>query len=91
MKKLYAAFILLAISSASVAQSFSSSNLPIIIINTIGDSIDDEPKIMVEMGIIENAIGLNNVNDPLNHFEGYFIFYQLYWQYFILVLDILLL
>ncbi len=71
MKKLYAVFLLLTISSASIAQSLSTSNLPIIIINTIADSIVDEPKIMVEMGIIENAIGLNNVNDPLNHFDGY--------------------
>ena len=71
MKKLYVVFLLLTISSASIAQSFTSSNLPIIIINTIADSIDDEPKVMVEMGIIDNAVGLNNVTDPLNHFQGF--------------------
>ena len=50
---------------------FSSSNLPIVVINTDGAEIVDEPKINVAMGIIDNGPGQrNNVTDPFNDFEG---------------------
>ena len=35
--------------------NFTSSNLPIIVINTGGQSILDEPKITADMGIIYNS------------------------------------
>lgn len=48
-----------------------SSNLPIIVIDTYGVSIPNEPKIPGFMGIIDNGTGLeNNINDPFNHYNG---------------------
>ncbi|MFM2326409.1 MAG: hypothetical protein RIR31_611, partial [Bacteroidota bacterium] len=53
------------------AQTFSSSNLPIVIINTGGQTIADEPKIMADMGIIYNGPGVrNNVTDNKNNYNG---------------------
>lgn len=50
---------------------FTSSNLPIIVIDTHGQNIPDEPKIMADMGIIDNAAGArNNLTDPFNHYNG---------------------
>ncbi|MCB0299349.1 MAG: hypothetical protein KDE52_04790, partial [Calditrichaeota bacterium] len=37
--------------------NFTSSNLPIVVINTNGQTIPDEPKITVNMGIIWNENG----------------------------------
>lgn len=51
---------------------FSSSNLPIIKINTMGQAILDDPKIMATMGIIDNGPGQRNyVSDPANHYNGF--------------------
>lgn len=51
--------------------TFSSSNLPIVIINTGGETILDEPKIIADMGIIWNGAGKRNtLNDPMNNFNG---------------------
>ncbi|MBS1654959.1 MAG: CotH kinase family protein [Bacteroidetes bacterium] len=53
------------------AQTLTTSNLPIIIINTSGQPIPDEPKITADMGIIYNGEGVrNNVTDPYNHYNG---------------------
>lgn len=50
---------------------FTQSNLPIVVINTYGVEIPDEPKIDAEMGIIDNGPGnLNHVSDPFNEFSG---------------------
>lgn len=50
---------------------FTSSNLPIIVINTNGQQILDDPKIAVEMGIIDNGPGnLNHITDPFNNYNG---------------------
>lgn len=50
---------------------FTSSNLPIVVINTNGIPIRDEPKIMADMGIIYNGEGKrNNLSDPFNHYKG---------------------
>src|SRR5688572_25522743 len=55
----------------AVCQSFTSSNLPIIVINTNGEPIVDDPKILADMGIIFNGDGnRNNVTDPHNNFKG---------------------
>ncbi len=52
-------------------QTFTSSNLPIIVINTNGIPIPDEPKIAADMGIIYNGLGLqNNLTDAHNNFNG---------------------
>lgn len=53
------------------SQSFQSSNLPIIVINTQGAIIQDEPKIIADIGIIDNGVGnTNNITDPYNNFNG---------------------
>lgn len=49
----------------------SSSNLPIVILNTNGITIPDEPKIDGFMGIINNGPGvINHITDPTNEFYG---------------------
>ena len=49
-----------------------TSNLPIVIINTNGVAIPDEPKIDGTMGIIDNGYGnMNNQYDPFNDYDGY--------------------
>lgn len=53
------------------AQTLTSSNLPIIVINTNGQTILDEPKITADMGIIYNGSGVrNNITDAFNHYNG---------------------
>lgn len=47
------------------------SNLPIIVINTFGVPIPDEPKIAGHMGVIDNGPGIvNTLNDPFNNYDG---------------------
>jgi subtilisin-like proprotein convertase family protein len=57
----------------NVAQpvNFTSSDLPIIVINTIIQPIKDEPKVMVNMGIIYNGPNTrNHLTDPFNNYNG---------------------
>ncbi len=80
MKKIYhkitrvtGAFLVLetVLISFAIGQTFTSSNLPIVIINTNGQTIVNEPKITVDLGIIYNGEGVrNNVTDSLNHYKG---------------------
>ncbi|MFK7785015.1 MAG: CotH kinase family protein [Crocinitomicaceae bacterium] len=51
---------------------FSSSDLPIVVINTAGGAqIPNEPKIDATMGIIYNGEGVvNSMTDPFNEFQG---------------------
>ncbi len=73
MKNVYSItlFLVLSICAYSQTVNFTSSNLPIVIINTNGQTIPDEPKIMADMGIIYNGVGVrNNVTDPRNHYNG---------------------
>jgi subtilisin-like proprotein convertase family protein len=52
--------------------AFTSSNLPIVIINTNNVSIPDEPKIPATMGIIFNGFGNRNyMTDPWNNYNGH--------------------
>lgn len=52
-------------------QSFTSSNLPLVVINTNGRTIIDNPKIPASMGIIWNGPGKRNtLTDPKNDFNG---------------------
>jgi len=49
-----------------------TTNLPIVIINTYGIEIPDEPKITGHMGIINNGPGnMNNQYDPPNDYDGF--------------------
>ena len=51
--------------------TFTSSNLPIVVINTNGQEIPDEYKITADMGIIYNGEGVrNNLTNPYNNYNG---------------------
>ncbi len=55
----------------ATAQLFTSSDLPIVVINTNGQAILDDPKITAHMGIIYNGVGLrNNLSDPYNNYNN---------------------
>lgn len=50
---------------------FTSSNLPIVVINTNGQEIPNDIKITADMGVIYNGEGVrNNVTDPYNNYNG---------------------
>ncbi|MDZ7319818.1 MAG: CotH kinase family protein [candidate division KSB1 bacterium] len=52
--------------------SFSSSNLPIVIINTFGQTIRDLYRIQASMQIIDNGVGLRNyLTNPPNNYDGW--------------------
>ncbi len=47
------------------------SHLPIVVLNTNGQEIPDDPRIIAEMGIIDNGLGnLNHQYDPYNNYDG---------------------
>jgi hypothetical protein len=51
--------------------SLSQSNLPIVVINTDGTAIPNEPKVPAQMGIIYNGPGMiNHVGDPFTDYAG---------------------
>ena len=52
------------------AQTLTTSNLPIILINTEGQTINDEPGIVCSMSIVNNASSSNQVTDPANEYNG---------------------
>ncbi|GAB2558932.1 CotH kinase family protein [Spirosoma aerophilum] len=55
-------FSIVAVSASS--QTLTSSNLPLLVIQTNGQSIPDEPKIIAELRVIDNGTGKrNNVTD----------------------------
>lgn len=50
---------------------FSESDLPIVVINTNGQTIDNDYKIVADMGIIYNGVGnRNHLIDPFNEYNG---------------------
>ena len=50
---------------------FTESELPIVVLNTNGASIPDDPKIPAHMGIIYNGPGvMNHVSDPYNNYNN---------------------
>ena len=63
--------IFLALQVMQAQVNLQNSNLPIIVINTFGQVIPDEPKIMANMGIIDNGPGQRNfLNQPYNSYFG---------------------
>ncbi len=72
MKKLSTVFILLiTIFPLSKGQTLTSSNLPILKVNTKGKAIVNEPKILADMQLIYNGIGkINNVTDKPTEYLG---------------------
>jgi CotH kinase protein/Secretion system C-terminal sorting domain len=72
----YAGIIVLTLTPTQVVKAqFSgniSSNLPLVIINTQGETIVNEPKVTARMGIIDNGPGqLNHFNDAFNGYDGW--------------------
>jgi subtilisin-like proprotein convertase family protein len=50
---------------------FTSSNLPIVTLNTAGQTITDSPSIIANMGIIYNGVGvINNLTDVPTEYNG---------------------
>lgn len=49
---------------------FTDSNLPIVIIDTQGRAIVDDPKIEADMRIIDNGAERNHLTDPVNGYQG---------------------
>ena len=71
MKRLLLSLFILAGSLVSGAQNLTSSNLPVIVINTNGQEILNDPKITADMGIVYKGEGArNNITDPFNHYSG---------------------
>lgn len=64
---------ILSISTSATAQvDFASSNLPIILIDTGGEAIPDEPKIPGRMAIIDNGPGVrNDPSDAPTDYDGF--------------------
>ena len=57
---------------SSLQIEFTSSNLPIVIIDTNGKNIPDEPKLDAYMGIINNGPNTRNrVTDVFNEYDGF--------------------
>ncbi len=52
------------------AQTLTTTTLPIVIIDTQGQTINDEPGIVCSLTIINGASGVNNVSDPANEYNG---------------------
>lgn len=53
------------------SQEFTTSNLPIVKINTNGQTIVDDPKIMADMSIIDNGPGaINHIDDEPTDYNG---------------------
>jgi len=72
MKKLLLLIFLVSFFYKTNAQvTFTDSNLPIVVINTGGQTIYDSIKIVCDMGIIFNGIGSRNyITDPFNNYTG---------------------
>ena len=69
MPSIFLFFLLLP--SAAGAVDFTSSDLPVVVIDTDGRSIPDEPKIDAWMGVIDNGPGRrNSLGDPYDGSEG---------------------
>ena len=72
-RSLHLFLVLIFASTYSLSQTvnFTSSNLPIVVINTGGQVIPDDPKITADMGIIYNGPGVTNfLTDPFNNYDG---------------------
>ncbi len=55
-----------------VAQTLESTNLPVLVINTDGQPIPDEPKIMARLGVNWSPDdSLNSFQGPFNHYDGW--------------------
>ena len=67
--------MLLIVNTENLSQTdsveFESSNLPIVVINTHGQTITDDNRIISDMGIINNPDSVRNqISDPFNDYNG---------------------
>lgn len=52
--------------------TITNSDLPIVVINTFGNNIPNDPKILAAMGIIDNGPGnINHPSDPFNDYNDH--------------------
>lgn len=71
MKRYVVCLLIFMSSIRLLARPVTSSDLPIIVINTNGQEILDDPKVMADMGIINIGAGIrNNVTDAFNEYSG---------------------
>ncbi|MDP3431675.1 MAG: CotH kinase family protein [Bacteroidota bacterium] len=71
LKHFFVLFLIFVLSFNAIAQTFTSSNLPLVVITTNGQTIKDDPKVIVDMGIIWNGPGKRNaLSDPKNNYNG---------------------
>lgn len=71
LKFFFVLFLILVLSFSTIAQTFTSSNLPLVVLSTNGQTIKDDPKVIVDMGIIWNGPGKRNaLSDPKNNYAG---------------------
>lgn len=50
---------------------FKESHLPIVVVNTNGKEIKDDPEILADMGVIDNPNGqINKITDAYNNYNG---------------------
>ena len=55
-----------------VPTEFTTSHLPIVVVNTNGQDIPNDYKITAHMGIINNDLGeTNHLSGPYNHYDGF--------------------
>jgi hypothetical protein len=71
MKNYIIISLFLLLSQAVLPQSFTQSNLPLILIDTKGQAIPDEPKITALMKIINNPGKINTIYDKTFEYDGY--------------------
>lgn len=71
LKQLPLLLLICCITKLYTQVDFTDSNLPIVVINTYGQTIIDEEKINCEMGIINNGPGVRNyMTDDFNDYFG---------------------
>jgi hypothetical protein len=72
MKPYFILSLLLFASDCINSQTFTDSNLPIIVVTTpVGQSIVDEPRSTCHMGVIDNGPGIRNyLTDPFTNYDG---------------------
>ena len=71
LKFIFVLFLIFVLSFSTIAQTFTSSNLPLVVLSTNGQWIKDDPKVIVDMGIIWNGPGKRNaLSDPKNNYNG---------------------
>ncbi len=69
--KLWICILLVGTGFKADTQNFQSSNLPIFVINTFGNPIANEPKILADLDILYNGPGqVNRLTDTTRHYRG---------------------